>query len=315
MNSNYPLVSVLIITYNSSKYVLETLESIKSQTYQNIELIISDDCSIDDTVCICSRWIEINKSRFINAHLVTTKENTGTAGNCNRALNMASGKWLKFLGADDLLMPNAITTYVNFVEGTNMNVVIGEAIHFSGNLSDKLFTYERIALENLVFSKKISANQQYHILSKQFIGSGPTLFVSKECVLKVGAFDERYSLQEDYPLFINLTKAGYKMFLLPVDTIYKRVHDDSVSHNKGNNAIYPSMIIKCIIDYRYEFKRKELGPVWRKFLDFSLWLHLKVIESGNNNTKFSCRCWYFAQQYFDPFEWYSRLLNLMSKLL
>jgi alpha-1,3-rhamnosyltransferase len=52
-----PLVSVVIITYNSSKYVLETLESAKAQTYQNIELIVSDDCSTDDTVEKCREWI------------------------------------------------------------------------------------------------------------------------------------------------------------------------------------------------------------------------------------------------------------------
>ncbi|MDR0890977.1 MAG: glycosyltransferase [Endomicrobium sp.] len=53
---NNPLVSVCVITYNSSKYVLETLESIKTQTYQNIELIVSDDCSTDDTVEVCENY-------------------------------------------------------------------------------------------------------------------------------------------------------------------------------------------------------------------------------------------------------------------
>lgn len=52
-----PLVSVIVITYNSAKYVLETLESIRVQSYQNIELIISDDCSKDNTIDICRNWI------------------------------------------------------------------------------------------------------------------------------------------------------------------------------------------------------------------------------------------------------------------
>jgi alpha-1,3-rhamnosyltransferase len=47
------LVSIVIITYNSAKYVLETLESVKAQTYEKIELVISDDCSTDDTVEVC----------------------------------------------------------------------------------------------------------------------------------------------------------------------------------------------------------------------------------------------------------------------
>ena len=57
--NNQPLVSVPVITYNSAKFVLETLESIKAQTYQNIELVISDDCSTDNTVQICRDWVDL----------------------------------------------------------------------------------------------------------------------------------------------------------------------------------------------------------------------------------------------------------------
>ena len=57
MNNKFPLVSVVIITYNSEKTIIETLESIKNQTYKNIELIISDDFSKDNTVEICKQCI------------------------------------------------------------------------------------------------------------------------------------------------------------------------------------------------------------------------------------------------------------------
>ena len=56
------LVSVVVITYNSEKYILETLESIKTQSYKNLELIISDDCSKDDTVMICRDWLDNRSS-------------------------------------------------------------------------------------------------------------------------------------------------------------------------------------------------------------------------------------------------------------
>ena len=82
--SDAPLVSIVLITYNSSKYILETLESVKNQVWENIELIISDDGSTDDTTTICSNWLEENKERFQNVQLITVAKNTGIPSNCNR---------------------------------------------------------------------------------------------------------------------------------------------------------------------------------------------------------------------------------------
>jgi len=83
---NNPLVSIIVITYNSAKFVLETLESAKAQTYQNIELIISDDGSTDNTVQICREWLKNNKESFVNTELITVEKNTGIPANCNRGV-------------------------------------------------------------------------------------------------------------------------------------------------------------------------------------------------------------------------------------
>ena len=68
MSTQIP-VTVNVLTYNSSKYVLETLESIKTQTYQPLILHICDDCSTDDTVKICKKWIGENSDRFIKTKI------------------------------------------------------------------------------------------------------------------------------------------------------------------------------------------------------------------------------------------------------
>lgn len=140
MVNSFPLVTIGVLTYNSEKYVIETLESIKSQTYLNIELIISDDCSCDYTVDRCSEWIEKNRGYFVNVLILTVKTNTGTAGNCNRVLAKSNGKWLKFLGADDLLSPSAIENYVRYVtQNSNVYACFAEDIHFVGNILENKF--------------------------------------------------------------------------------------------------------------------------------------------------------------------------------
>lgn len=74
IHSTTPLVSVAVVTYNSSKTVLETLDSIYNQTYPNLELIVSDDCSPDNTVEICREWIAGHSRRFIRTELLTVEK-------------------------------------------------------------------------------------------------------------------------------------------------------------------------------------------------------------------------------------------------
>ena len=107
------LVSVVLITYNSSSYVLDTLESVKNQTWDNIELIVSDDGSTDDTITICSSWIAENQNRFYKVVLITVAENTGIPSNCNRGLRATQGEWLKIISGDDILLNSCISQYLS----------------------------------------------------------------------------------------------------------------------------------------------------------------------------------------------------------
>ena len=106
------LVSVIVITYNSAQYVLQTLESIKRQTYKNIELIVSDDRSSDNTISICKDWVIENKHIFRNVKVLQTPSNGGICHNYNYALQQANGEWIKYIAGDDILEDNCIERFV-----------------------------------------------------------------------------------------------------------------------------------------------------------------------------------------------------------
>lgn len=73
-NQLLPLVTVCVVTYNSEDFILETLESIKNQTYKNFELIISDDGSSDNTLTVAKKWLEKNDKYFVRTHVVSTEK-------------------------------------------------------------------------------------------------------------------------------------------------------------------------------------------------------------------------------------------------
>ena len=76
-NKHMNLVSVVVVVYNSSETVVETLDTILKQTYRNIELIVTDDCSTDDTVKIVKSWMIENHKRFARCGIVKNKKNFG----------------------------------------------------------------------------------------------------------------------------------------------------------------------------------------------------------------------------------------------
>ena len=128
------LVSVVVITYNSEKYVIETLESIYAQTHKDLELIISDDHSTDNTVGICRQWCNLHKERFSDVEIIESAVNTGIAPNANRGYSLARGEWIKGIAGDDLLMPDCIEQYLAFCNRhPEYPIVFSRAIPFGTN--------------------------------------------------------------------------------------------------------------------------------------------------------------------------------------
>ena len=315
-NNEFPLVSVIVITYNSGKYIIETLESIKNQTYKNIELIVSDDCSKDNTIAVCREWIEHNKSRFKKAVLITTHKNTGTAGNANRGIANSSGEWIKFLAGDDILMNDAIENYVNYISDSkeDIKVCFAKGVQFFGDFKEKKTQDLPVPLETYAYGQDSTAKRQYSILKRNFLGSGPSFFVMKKVLESVGGFDERFPLMDDYPLYLKISAAGYKFYLLPQIVFFYRNHSDSVSHSVVSDSIISNISIRCLKDYHYLYKFEHLNWLWKIFLKYSMGLNYLILFMGNSKKNISCLCIYGISLLTDPFIWHSRLMNLFDKI-
>lgn len=313
---NQPLVSIIVITYNSSEFVRETLDSALAQTYSNIEVIVSDDCSTDNTVEICRSWIETNKKSGRVLKLIEAKKNTGVAGNCNRGLQEAQGKWIKCIAGDDILLPDAISSYVNFVNtDSNIKVVFAKINVLSGFYPNYIITGHPVFLKNYFYNNpRMTSKKQYRILSKIFVGSGPTSFISTEAIRAVGGFDERFPLQEDYPLYIKLSKNDNKFYFLDKVTVRWRKNANSITNAKtGEGLIFNKHSIRLFHEYKFEYKRENLNSVWRLFLSFSLFLQNKVLDSGNRKKSYISMFYFNMYRILDPFLWYGRICIAIDK--
>lgn len=107
---NVGLVSVIMPSYNTAKYIAESIESVLKQTYKYWELIIADDCSDDDTADVVKAYSADERIRYIKNDV-----NSGAAVTRNNALREAKGKWIAFLDSDDLWEPSKLEKQITFM--------------------------------------------------------------------------------------------------------------------------------------------------------------------------------------------------------
>lgn len=255
--NNSKLVSVAIITYNSSNYIIECLDSIKNQTYHNVELIISDDCSKDNTIELCEEWLKQNEDRFVRTALVKTSINTGTAGNCNRAVSHCRGEWIKLLAGDDVLIQDCIEKNINYItKRPEASIVFSDVQKFRVENGEKINEILYFTKEHDRFFSS-SPEEQLKILLNNNILPAASSFIKLD-VLKNYKFNENYFCLEDIPMWISLLQNNIKIYGFNEVTAMYRIGDSLMW---GNDSYFNKKYFESYIKFFWGEKIK----LYRKY--------------------------------------------------
>ena len=231
------LVSVVIVAYRSEDTIAETLDSIYAQTYPNIELIITDDASPDDTVQVAQAWVDAHKERFANCIVLTHQKNQGVSGNLNDGIRASSGWYIKDFAADDLLLPEYLTTHVAYLEENGLDSVFSNVQAFQTRNGEKEFIpYPNPAGPEFFDAP---AEVQYRMMLQGNRLYSPTFLATRALYEKNGLYDERFPLMEDYPYYLKLTKQGNKLNYLDVKLVAYRMGEASISNGVDSRVISP----------------------------------------------------------------------------
>lgn len=234
-------VAIIIITFNSEKWILETLESVNNQSYSNIELIISDDNSTDNTIDICEKWIEKNRSRFKNIKILESKINEGVTKNVNKGIKASTSEWIKLIAGDDILFNDCIQKNIEYCVKNSFDNLFSKIVEFKDEL--KIENLIKTKMNYEIFYKEVEEQFKYLLIGNSV--PAPTGFFKKSLIEKMDYFDEKYAMVEDYPMWLKLTENGIKLNFLDENTIYYRVHSQSLSNNLN----------KVINERMYDFRK------------------------------------------------------------
>ncbi|MCQ2815133.1 MAG: glycosyltransferase [Bacilli bacterium] len=219
-------ITIITPSYNCKKYFKETFESVINQTYKDYEWIIIDDCSTDGSFNYISNLIKNN----LKIRLFQTPKNGGSAVARNIGLKNASGRYITFLDADDLLDPNYLEEQVKFINDNGPIITAGyRRIHGESNT---VF----LPRESITFKGLLKGNDC----------SCLTTMYDREVVGDI-FFPEDIKKQEDYVFWLNILKQGYTVKGNRQVLATYNIHSDSKNINK-----------KGLIKYQYAVYHKAM---------------------------------------------------------
>lgn len=226
IKTNNPMVSVIIPSYNHEKYIQECINSVRKQTYKNIELIIIDDGSTDNSVYLieeCIKDIDL-KTIFIK------KNNEGVSKTLNKGLEQKQGELICFLASDDVWAPNKIIKQVEFMfKNPEVALVFTDAFFIKDGDKTKIkYSNYKTKLKKLFVNNSVRTNLYYTLLSDNIIPAG-SVMIKSSILADVGCFDEK-SPSEDFDFWLRISKK-YSIGYIDSPLYYYRLHDSNQSSN------------------------------------------------------------------------------------
>lgn len=227
MMSELPLVTVIAVCYNHARFVVECLESIRTQTYPHIQLIIMDDCSQDQSVAIITDWIEANQ---VQCDFIHHSVNMGFCKTLNEALRIAEGKYVSIVATDDCWLPDFFLAYVQEIESRppQFGLVYGNS-----------FTIDEDGIYLPAYRKRPEYHPEgdvlYELIRETFISTNAVL-VKRELIEKVGFYDESLFF-EDFDMWTRLAEICWFAYCPKILAKYRTVATSMV-RTKRKEIIY-----------------------------------------------------------------------------
>lgn len=269
---NKPLVSILIPCYNHEKFLDDCIQSIIAQDYDNIEFLICDDASPDNSFLKIQKYKEKLSARFSNVVIMQNDTNLGVTKNINKMLKLSKGKYIKVLASDDALAVSAIREMEEFLEGNSqVDVVIVNGIKVQEEEHYPAFSHtEKIYDIEPDFSSQGFFERIAHCNSI----SAPAAMLRRKVFEEYGVYDENIKV-EDFEFWLRILKERKIVIsFLDRNLIYYRINANSMTSLQENKnleskrKLFFEAEMQSLYKYREYFEKLDFAEiVLKRILD------------------------------------------------
>ncbi len=271
------VVTVIIPTYNRRQWIGECLDSVKAQTYKNVETLVIDDCSTDGTV----EWLRSTPDySFVKIHV--QPKNGGASIARNTGIEMARGELIAFIDSDDLLAPNHIEKAVEiFAAESNIGLFACDStlIDSQGDVLYSGRTWHEIQseLKNYPVKSGVRKLEDVFVFSNIF----PGFTLPKTVFARVGNFDQTIFPMDDYDLMLRVAGAGYGIYYCHEPLALRREHTGQCSGPANSVDTCRKQILTLEAALKRNPELRKAGPEIRKRMaQAKLELAISRIKAG-----------------------------------
>ncbi|HEY8940788.1 MAG TPA: glycosyltransferase family A protein [Cellvibrio sp.] len=244
--NSQPLVSVVIATYNMGQYIRLAVESVLNQSWENIEVVVVDDGSTDNTQIVMQHFQGNARVLYIKT------ENQGQPKAKNCGIKNTKGDFIAFCDADDLWEPNKLEVQMPLFHNPDVGVVYSEV----SNIDEYNNRYTKPPAE-IRYSGKVT-NQ---MLIENFVPFG-TAVIRRQCIEKNGIFDEEFRMGIDWDLWLRYS-LDWEFAYTPEQTYIYRVWSGQMSNNyRGRYEFAIRILNKFIAQHGSKLDQRYVKKAW-----------------------------------------------------
>lgn len=243
VNSTLPLVSVIAVCYNHARYVIDCLESLRTQSYPNVQIILFDDASKDNSVEVIKNWIDHNN---FNCQFVPHASNRGLCRTLNEALSLARGKYITLIATDDTWQPDRLNLSVNLLEAAPKEV--GVVFTDVYQMDEEGVRLPLTFLQSILQGRKVPEGIVLEALIKGNFVPAMSALIRRTVYDKIGNYDERL-LYEDWDFWLRAAE-HFRFTYVDQKSANYRIVSTSMARTQLANGSPASVFTYFLIHHR-----------------------------------------------------------------
>ncbi len=308
---NTPKVSIIIPVYNVEQYLRQCLDSVCNQTFKDIEIIIINDCSPDNSLQIIKEYQQ-KDDRII---LVDLKQNGGLSNARNEGANIAKGKYLAFLDSDDWVTENYIEVLYNAIEKYKTNIAIAKIIKYD----NKSKTFIRNKKNMRFYNKPLrTSSDKKNILLSMPITMVAALMLEKKFVIENNIVFEKVKQAEDLIYFITLFSHNSSFVYIKDQIFFYRINRENsivTNFNTSKNSDYVGLFnfFQHIINI---FKKANSFDIYKKEIYVYLFCFFckELVEKQLTKEEYFEAVKYYKENFYQDTLYFLKIKSIKNKI-